>query len=342
MKLAAASLLVGAANAAELLVTNSAMSGGGSAGWNTTVWSVDTMTGANHLVADTYDDRPTWAGIVCNNVYYTVWGDPMAGFGMRMLDLASGESTDLPTTSLFHKIACDPKDNSKILGTASDFTSVADAYGEKVGDAPFHLKGYDPATQTETTIGTFPASDVKWGGYDGIFSFTLDGSEVWAAWPVDSCPGCSDAKKGGHVHVMDTSTGEIKTSSTISFSGKKGSPYFLLPDAKRGVFLLDSGSKLNLKWGDIEMSGSSIKVNIGDTDATALWDSSGSPAMCGDNVLAFEKGDVRIGAQNIDEIVPATGSIVGNVNLVETLDIEGQTETNLGAVACLKPSSVVV
>ena len=84
--------------------------------------------------------------------------------------------------------------------------------GIDVGDAPFHLKSYDPATQTEAVVGTFPANEVVWGGYDGIFSFTQDGAEVWAAWPADECPFCDDdnAKKGGHVHIMDTSSGQIK------------------------------------------------------------------------------------------------------------------------------------
>jgi len=301
-------------------------------------------------VADTFENRPTWAAVVCNNVYYTVWGDPVVGFGMRMLDLTTGETNDLPTTSLFHVIACDPKDNSKLLGTASDFTSVPDAYsrhasrqvGVGVGDAPFHLKSYDPATYTETVVGTFPSSEVVWGGYDGIFSFSQDGSEVWAAWPKDECPGCSDAKKGGHVHIMDTSTGQIKTSTDITFSGlKKGTPYFLLPEAKRGVFWLDSGSSLSLKWADLEIGSSSIKATF-TSDATALWAGSASAHMCGSNVLAFEKGSARIGGESIDEISPATGAIVNAVNLINTLDIEGQTSTNLGAVACLTPTSEFV
>jgi hypothetical protein len=344
MKSAILSLLATGAEAASVLVTNSAMSGGGAAGWNTTVWSVDTVTGSSQLVSDTYDIRPTWTGVVCNNVYYTVWGDPMAGYGMRALDLASGESNDLPTTSLFHVIACDPKDNSKLLGTASDFTAtrgLRTTRGDDPNDAPFHLKSYDPATLTETLVGTFPAKEVKWGGLDGIFSFTQDGSEVWAAWPADECPSCSDAKKGGHVHVMDTSTGEIKNSATISYSGSKGTPYYVFPDAKRGVFLMGTGSKLELKWGDLEVGSNSIKAKIGSTDATALWCSAAAAQTCGDRVLAFEKGNARIGGESIDEISPANGAILNTVDLMSTLDIEGQSETNIGAVACLKPSSEV-
>merc|ERR1719174_974137 len=101
-------------------MTKSAMHGG-KEGWNTTVWSVDTKTGSSQLVADTYLYRPAQASVVCNNVYYSTFaGVITVGFGLRALDLASGESNDLPTSSQFHVIACDPKDNSKLLGTASD------------------------------------------------------------------------------------------------------------------------------------------------------------------------------------------------------------------------------
>lgn len=347
MKLAAFSLMASSANSATVLVTNSAMYGGTTIGWNTTVWSVDTETGNNQMIADTFEARTAWNAVVCDNHYYSQWGDPVFGFGIRSLDLTSGESVDLPTTSLFHNLACDPKDSSKLLGIASDFTSTQEAYsghdsrelGASVGDAPFHLKSYDPATNTETVVGTFPANEVVWGGYDGIFSFSQDGSEVWAAWPKDECPSCSNAKKGGRVHIMDTSSGAIKSSASISFGGKKGTPYFLLPDAKRGVFITKTGSSHELTWADLEVSSGSIKAKIGSTDATNLWASSLAPVMCGENLIAWQKGMARVGGQVIDEVSPADGAVIKQVDLVATLDIEGQTETMLGAVACLTPSS---
>ena len=101
MKLTTLALLVASVGAATVLVTNSAMTGSKSGGWNTTVWQVDTVTGSSQMVADTFADRPAWAGVVCNNVYYTVWAEPPQ-YGMRMLDLASGKSSDLTTSSLFH------------------------------------------------------------------------------------------------------------------------------------------------------------------------------------------------------------------------------------------------
>lgn len=336
MQLTTMSLLVTSANAATVLMTNSAMLGGAKEGWNTTVWSVDTTTGSSQMVADTFLSRSAQAGVVCNNVYYSVWAEISTGFGLRALDLASGESSDLATSSLFHVIACDPKDNSKLLGTASDFTSML---GVGAGDAPFHLKSYDPATQTEAVVGTFPANEVRWGGYDGIFSFTQDGAEVWAAWPKDECPNCADAKKGGHVHVMDTSSGEIKSSANIAFGGKKGTPYFLLPDAKRGVFIMKGGGDVELKWADLEVGDNSIKAKIGSTDASALWASSSPVQMCGSQLLAFSKGSVHIGASVLYEISPADGAVINTVDLLSELDIEGQPQTNIGALACLKPSS---
>jgi hypothetical protein len=330
MKLTSFTLMASGASAANIVLTNSAMTVPG----NTTIWSLDTTTGSAQLLADHTLNRPAQAAVVCNNVYYTVWADIMAGFGLRALDLASGEATDLPTSSLFHVIACDPKDSSKLLGTASDFTSMP---GAAVGDVPFHLKSYDTATKTEAIVGIFPASEVKWGGYDGIFSFTQDGTEVWAAWPADECPFCDDdnAKKGGHVHIMDTSSGEIKTSTDISFGGKKGTPYFLLPDEKRGVFATKTGSMavLELKWADLEVGSNSIKAKIGSTDATDLWISS-EPAqtMCGDHLISFSKGGVQIGASSAKEILPATGAVINSIDLRTALDVETD-RTFFGAVA---------
>ena len=77
MKLTTLALLVASVGAATVLVTNSAMTGSKSGGWNTTVWQVDTVTGSLQMVADTFADRPAWAGVVCNNVYYTVWAEPL-------------------------------------------------------------------------------------------------------------------------------------------------------------------------------------------------------------------------------------------------------------------------
>merc|ERR1712224_283719 len=110
-------------------------------------------------------------------------------------------------------------------------------------------------------------------------------------------------------------------------------------DAKRGVFATKGGMERELKWGDIEVSGSSIKASIGSTEASDLWDSSAPPQMCGDHVLAFSKGSVSIGASVIDEIAPETGSIINSVDLLSALEVPDRT--NIGAVACLKPSDDV-
>ena len=40
------------------------------------------------------------------------------------------------------------------------------------------MKRYNVKTGNETVVGTFPAKDVKWAGYDSIFQFKADASEV--------------------------------------------------------------------------------------------------------------------------------------------------------------------
>ena len=352
MKTTSIALLATSASSTTILVTNSALLQGPKGGWNTTVWSVDMGSGSFEMVADTYKSRPALSGaVVCDDVYYTVWADP-PNYGMRMLDLKSGKSTDLATSSLFHVLACDPKNSSQILGTASDFTSshgVEEAYTartSRVGAGaapPFHLKSYDPATQTEAVVGTFPAADVIWAGYDGIFSFSKDGSEVWAGWPKDSCPGCANAKKGGHVHVMDTATGVIKDSAAISFGGpfaKKGSPYYVLPDAKRAVLVMSGDPSLDLEWSDLDVSSKSAKATVTKTDANSLWASSSPAQMCGDNLVSLHVSGApgAQGATEVNEVSPKDGSIVNTFDLTQ-LPILRQPRTDVAAVACLKPSS---
>jgi hypothetical protein len=349
--LVAASILgaLEASNAAAVLVTNNAMLSGPKGGWNTTVWAVDTSAGSAEMIADTYLPRPAQTAVVCNSVYYTVWADP-PNYGMRMLDLVSGKSSDLATTSLFHVLACDPTNSSRIMGTASDFTSThgakeaytprtsRDVAADAGGSVPFHLKSYDPATQTEAVIGTFPSKDVIWAGYDGIFSFSKDASEVWASWPIDTCPGCPGAKKGGHVHVMDTATGTIKTNTAISFPGllaKKGSPYFVLPDAKRATFLMDGNA--NLQWADLTVAGGKIEAKITKTSASDLWGFSMPVELCGENYIGLQKSTSMAGAAAVQEFAAKDGGIVSRFDL-SNLPILGQPNTDLSALACARPS----
>merc|ERR1712025_746698 len=123
---------------------------------------------------------------------------------------------------------------------------------------------------------------------------------------------------------MDTSSGEIKTSAGISFGGKKGTPYFLLPDAKRGVFATKGGMDREFVWADLEVGAGSIKANLGSTDASDLWDSSAPVQMCGDHLIAFSKGSVSIGASVVNEISPGTGSVINSVDLFSALEIPGR------------------
>jgi len=184
-------------------------------------------------------------------------------YGILSVDLSSASPKIgvLPTNSLFHQVTCDPQSEKKLLGVASDSALIADNETKTLkasAGASFHLKRYDTLAQNETYVGTFPQQDVKWSGSDGLFSFKADGSEVWASWPGDACPDCPKSKKGGHLHVMDTTGGSIKKSVKISagplFNG--ANPYFLVPDAMRGVF--DPGNAANLFWADLSFQGNSL------------------------------------------------------------------------------------
>merc|ERR1711998_296609 len=50
-------------------------------------------------------------------------------------------------------------------------------------------------------------------------------------------------------------------------------------------------------------------------------------------------GSARFGGATLDEISPADGAIINTVDLLATLDIEGQDEASIAALACLTPTS---
>merc|ERR1711998_259652 len=50
-------------------------------------------------------------------------------------------------------------------------------------------------------------------------------------------------------------------------------------------------------------------------------------------------GSARFGGATLDEISPADGAIINTVDLLATLDIEGQDETSIDALACLTPTA---
>lgn len=175
------------------------------------VWIVD-QNGNFTFVVGQQKDQPSWSGAaVCDGIYYAVWGDPSTqGYGIASYDLTNKKvGTAWDTQSLFHQLICDPKNSKALLGSASDFSNA------EVGDAPFHLKRFDTASQNETTIADFP-STFHWDGHDSIFSFSADGSELWTADTHGYKPRSSG---GGVLYVMDTATGATKGTYTLKDDG---------------------------------------------------------------------------------------------------------------------------
>ena len=272
------------------------------------------------------DDKPRTAvssATICDGTYYNIWVDfTSRSTYFLSVDVTSGKIQDFQTTSLFHALACDPNHTGSILAVASDASGSG---------AAFSLKRYDTQTGNESHIGSFPADDgVVWGGDDGIFAFNKDGTEVWASWPRDDCPHCSNAKRGGHIHVMNTATGEIEQSldlkkSTIVEAG--GTPYYVDLDANRGVFEFGSA---DLKWVDLEIDSNEVKYKDTKVSASKLWSSSQPFKTCGDvaYTVPLMNGEVRylVGTKVAD------GSQATILNLEEIF--EPDIQSNFGGVAC--------
>jgi len=303
---------------------------------NVTVYAIDLAAGTSKAIASVVKDWTAVSGAaVCGGVYYAVFTQfTSMSYGLLHVDLTSTspEIGVLPTNSLFHKIICDPQSPKSLLGIGSDSALVADEKTRTLkprAGASFHLKRYNVAAQNETLVATFPAKDMNWGGQDGIFSFKADGSEAWAAWPADNCPDCPNSKKGGHLHVMDTTNGNIKKSVGITGGSlfSKANPYFVVPDAMRGVF--DPGNDKKIFWADLTFHGDALAWKKAQP-AAELWSSSMPQVNCQGNLLVpHENG--HIGAQTIFLVNPKDGSHVAEF---DTSKIKTQGSPVFGAVAC--------
>jgi hypothetical protein len=303
---------------------------------NVTVYAIDLEAGTSKAIASLAKDWTASSGAaVCGGVYYAVFTDFAAmAYGLVSVDLnrASPELKVLSTNSLFHKIACDPQMPTSLLAIGSDSAVLVDEKKRTLqpgNGASFHLKRYKPfPIASETYVATFPAKDVQWAGQDGIFAFKADGSEVWASWPADSCPDCASHKSGGHLHVMDTTNGNIKKSAKIDGGSlfSKANPYFLLPDAMRGVF--DPGHAKDIFWADLTFSGNALTWKKAQP-ADELWSNSQPKESCQGNLLAPQV--TGFSATTIFLVNPKDGS---HIAAFDTSQIKTEGSPIFGAVAC--------
>merc|ERR1712217_144002 len=136
---------------------------------------------------------------------------------------------------------------------------------------------------------------------------------------------------GGHLHVMDTSDGSIKTSVKIEGGGlfTKANPYFLVPDAMRGVF--DPGSAASgIFWGDLSLKGSAPSWKKSQS-AEGLWSSSEPQENCNGNLLVPVRASGVIGASTISVVNPKDGSHVSDLD-PSTIKTDGKPI--FAALAC--------
>jgi hypothetical protein len=330
------------ASATKIAVTNSPRTIPGYA----TTWTVDTDTGDYTRTSYAkFDSDALSSAVVCDNTYFAVYTSfATATFGITVVDLSSNSTTPtrFSTQSLFHSLACDPQSPSGLMGVASDSAGAPLINDPHSGAAPsgagasFHLKrlGFDGSN--ETVVGTFPQDEVVWGGSDTIFAFKRDGSEIWASWPADNCPGCQGAKQGGRLHIMDTSSGAIKTSLQFKKTVLHmfNAPFFMVPDAMRGVFDYGTNGTPDLFWADLTLGSSSIEIKKG-AAADHVWDSGQPSQNCGTNIVAGSSPQGVLATDTVYVIDPSDGSTVSQFDLT-TIPLKLQKTPEFGAVACIE------
>merc|ERR1711907_89721 len=163
--------------------------------------------------------------VICGDTYYAVWTQVPVAAGVLKIDLKTGKSSSLPTGGegyIYHTLRCNPKNASSIIGLASKMG------GKPGGGLAFQLVELDttdgPTAGDSTVIGEFPK--VTFGGYDGTFKFTDDGTQVYATFPG----GLEPTKKNSDLYIMDMATGKVTEHHKLP--PKYGQPYTVFPTGK--------------------------------------------------------------------------------------------------------------
>ena len=310
MKLLAALALVLAASTAgatKLLLINNSQSVPGT----TSMFTYDTETKAlskKPIFSKTGitggSDSFISGTVTCGNTFFGIWADAPMAAGVAMIDLATGNNTYTTTTgstlTIYHSLACDPKSTAaspSVIGVATQPSG-----GKMVNIKLFRL---DMTTGASTAIGSFPAG-VNFDGYDNMFAFTNDGTQLYAAFPNNSF---NQKVTTGSLYVMDTATGKI-------VEGSNGMPYDLYPTGKdtfRAGFVHTQTNVIHLC--DVDKSGKDVEVsNCAKTPGLAS-ESTRSPACADGEIYATHQYGNAGASQPLFKIDVATGASTQLVDL---------------------------
>ena len=258
--------------------------------------------------------------VTCGNTFFGIWANAPMAAGVAMIDLATGNNTYTTTTgstlTIYHSLACDPKSTAaspSVIGVATQPSG-----GKMVNIKLFRL---DMTTGASTAIGSFPAG-VNFDGYDNMFAFTSDGTQLYAAFPNNSF---NQKVTTGSLYVMDTATGKIvegpktfkgSTAGGVKWGKGVGMPYDLYPTGKdtfRAGFVHTQTNVIHLC--DVDKSGKDVEVsNCAKTPGLAS-ESTRSPACADGEIYATHQYGNAGASQPLFKIDVATGASTQLVDL---------------------------
>eukprot|EP00621_Florenciella_sp_RCC1693_P013602 CAMPEP_0182528698 /NCGR_PEP_ID=MMETSP1323-20130603/4679_1 /TAXON_ID=236787 /ORGANISM="Florenciella parvula, Strain RCC1693" /LENGTH=172 /DNA_ID=CAMNT_0024737841 /DNA_START=30 /DNA_END=545 /DNA_ORIENTATION=+ len=132
---------------------------------SSTIYQFDTESGTQEALLDVAAPNEDLAAFsdacVCGGKYYGVFANPPMDFGIFTADLGSNQfEARTHTSNLWHKVTCDPTDDTKLVGVSSDTAGV------------FYIAKFDLVTLEDTTVAPFPTdSKAVWNGYDAQLQF---------------------------------------------------------------------------------------------------------------------------------------------------------------------------
>jgi len=226
------------------------------------------------------------SGVICNGTYIAVWDIFPTQVGVASVNLEQPENSVkfVETDNLLHSLAC---------AGGNEVLAVGSVAGNKGAD--FLLQTIDYTTgETKQNLGTIPhPRDESYEGWDSIFRFSDDNSQLYAAFGLSSKLSPTSPPSKTNLFVLDTTTGNVTDFYEVDGSfGKSGCLYTVFDGLKRAITIAvrDNGDKLS--WADLVCAGKKCKTHQTGDDSDG-WTFGKPLVTCGDDVYALESVDAQ-------------------------------------------------
>ena len=300
---------------------------------DSTIFQLDTETGNQTVllnVAQPDEDLAAYSdATVCGTTYYAVFANPPADFGIFSVDLQTNTFlARTHTSNLWHKLACDPTDDSKLLGVSSDVAGV------------FYIAKFDLVTNEDTTIAAFPDQAGEWAGYDCQFAFDSDTkpTSLYVSWPYLGEVITTGGPAGGVLLELDVQTGQqLFTAQFPMPKPEYGQPYFMVPSSLKnntmsGVMWYYHAGATILRWTQLTLPANDGETIAYDpqssTDVTSdAWSASKPQVVCNDGYL-YTFAEKTSSIMSVSQFDTKSGA------LVKSFKLKTQESQRYGALAC--------